>query len=196
MNVEYLTEKEKRLVETILSGDKNAFRQIISDYQKLVSHIVNKMISNSSVHEDLCQEVFIKVYKNLSGFGSNSKLSTWIGKISYNHCLNYIEKKKMPAWSDLGDGTLSIDSVSGDFKTPLELTELSDISERLREQINNLPGKFRLILTMYHLDELKYGEIAKIMKLPEGTVKSYLFRARKLLKENLLTRYNREDLCA
>lgn len=194
--MEYLTEKETELIAAILSGNKNAFKQIITDYQRLVSHIVNKMIANNSVHEDLCQEVFIKVYKNLSGFGSKSKLSTWIGRISYNHCLNYIEKKKMPLWSDLGDGSLSIDSVKGDFKTPHEIAEQADISQKLKEQIDNLPGKYKLILTMYHLDELKYGEIAKIMKLPEGTIKSYLFRARKLLKENLLVRYGREDLCA
>jgi len=77
---------------------------------------------------------------------------------------------------------------------PDEAAVLGDLSARVQREIDHLPIQFRTILTLYHLEQMKYQEIAEVMQLPEGTVKSYLFRARKLLKQRLLNKYRREEL--
>jgi len=182
------------LIDKILAGDKKAFQAFIEEYQRLVSHIVFRMIPNESDREDVCQDVFIKLYQNLVYFQFESKVSTWIAKIAYNACINHLRKKKVPLFDDLSSEGESLDSLVGDNISPDEFTEERDIAFRLQSEIDKLPIHFQTILTLYHLDEMSYSEIAEIMKLPEGTVKSYLFRARKLLKDRLMSKYQWEDL--
>lgn len=184
----------KDLVEKILSGNTAVFKNLIEQYQRLVSHIVFRMIPKQADREDICQDVFIQVYQNLGKFKFESKLSTWIARIAYNRCINYLEKKKTPLFDDLSPAEESIEKQYDDNFTPDTFTEHQDRSSRLQAEINKLPVQFRTILTLYHLDEMKYQEIAEIMDLPDGTVKSYLFRARKLLKQRLTAKYKSEEL--
>jgi len=178
----------------ILAGDQYAFERLIKRYQKLVSHIVFRMVRNESDREDICQDVFIKVYKNLEGFRFDSKLSTWIGRIAYNGCLNYLQKKRVPLYDDITDEERKFEENVADLPGPDQLAAESDISQKLKSMIAELPLKYRSIVTLYHLDELSYDEISGVMNMPAGTVKSYLFRARRLLKEKLEKRYKGEEL--
>ncbi len=196
-------ESDKERVQQILSGDMNAFRLLIDDFQRLVCHIVFRMVANETDREEICQEVFIKVHQNLSAFHFKSKLSTWIGRIAYHTAINYLKKKKLPLYDDFlkkdfQNGKLTFEtpsSVDG-FATTLQMPDDDVINQEtmhfIYDEIEQLPPDFRAILTMFHLDEMKYAEIGEVMNLPEGTVKSYLFRARKLLKERLLEKYSLE----
>lgn len=181
-------------IDKIISGDTKAYQSFIEEYQRLVMHIVFRMISNVADREDVCQDVFIKAYQNLSNFHFESKISTWLAKIAYNTCINYLKKKKVPLFNDFSTDGESIDNFLSDHASPDEFAERRDLSLRLQNEINKLPVQFRTILTLYHLDEMSYSEIVEIMGLPEGTVKSYLFRARKLLKERLISKYQQEEL--
>lgn len=181
-------------IEKILAGDNKAFTAFIERYQRLVSHIVFRIIQNDEDRRDICQDVFIKIHKNLATFRGDSKMSTWIGRVTYNHCLNFLEKKKLPLYEDLCGENETIDSVIDNTQLPDEFAEKQELSAHLREEIDKLPVQFRAIVTLYHLDEMSYTEIGKIMKMPDGTVKSYLFRARKLLKDRLQTRFRGEEL--
>ena len=87
---------ELELVRLILKGNIKIFEEIINKYQRLVLSIAVRFTNNQYDREEVCQEIFIKVYQNLSGFNFNSKLSTWIGKIAYNHCINYVNKNSKP----------------------------------------------------------------------------------------------------
>lgn len=184
----------KPLIEKSLAGDRNAFKALIEANQRLVMHVVYKMVSNHSDVEDICQDVFVKVYQNLAGFQFNSKLSTWIAKIAYNATINFLEKKKVPLFDDFSPEEVTLDHLSGNGTLPDEFSEQGELSSILQGQIDHLPVQFRTILTLYHLDEMSYKEIGEIMDLPEGTVKSYLFRARKLLKDSLLSKYEEKEL--
>lgn len=197
---------EQQLIEKILSGDMNAFQTMVENYQRLVCHIVFRMVKNEEDREEICQDVFFKVYKNLDKFEYKSKLSTWISRIAYNTSINYLKKKKLPLYDDLAmteqkaaasraqKETAFIEQVSGKGKTPDEWMMNKQAFKHLQAEIDDLPPKFRTILTLYHIDELSYQEICEIMSLPEGTVKSYLFRARKLLKERMLEKFPAEEL--
>jgi len=184
----------KALVEKILAGNTDVFKKLIEQYQRLVSHVVFRMIPKQADREDICQDVFIQVYQNLGNFKFESKLSTWIARIAYNRCINYLEKKKTPLFDDLSLAEESIETQYDDGAAPDIFTEHQDRSSLLQSEIDKLPVQFRTILTLFHLDEMKYREIAEVMDLPEGTVKSYLFRARKLLKQKLLVKYEVDEL--
>ena len=185
----------RSLVKNTLAGNKKAFESIVEQHQRLVSHIVFRMIQNAADQEDICQDVFLKVYQNLRGFQFESKLSTWIARIAYNTCLSYLEKKRVPLFDDLSSEEKTIETVSDCSYRPDQLVEGKETSFVLRSEIEKMPVHYRTILTLYHLDQMSYSEIGETMELPEGTVKSHLFRARRLLKERLLAKYRREDLC-
>ena len=85
---------DQEIINRILDGDTNSFRQLVENYQRLVFHIVFRMIQNQTDCEEIAQDVFIKAYQNLSNFKFESKFSTWIGKITYNTCINFLQKKK------------------------------------------------------------------------------------------------------
>ena len=186
--------ESRLLVAEVLNGNSAAFKILIERYQKLVSHVVFRMVANISDREDICQEVFIKVYENLGGFHFESKLSTWIASIAYNACINHLEKKRLPLLDDLYREEDALEQYPSDAVTPDRYVETQDILARVRSEIDKLPVHFRAVVTMYHLDEMPYEEIAEATGMPLGTVKSHLFRARKLLKERLAEKYQLEDI--
>lgn len=186
--------ESRALIDRILAGNTQAFRELIDRHERLVSHMVYRMIDRPADREDLCQDVFMKVYQNLSRFRHESKLSTWIATIAYNTCINYLQKKKTPLFDDKTPETVTWEDVSDSKATPEKSAESEDLRKRLNGAIAGLDQRYRAIITLYHLDGMSYAEIGSIMNLPEGTVKSYLFRARKQLKETLLNEYTREEL--
>ena len=186
---------ERALIQSILAGQVNDFQVIIENHQKLVWHLVSRIVPQEIDREDICQEVFVKVFRKLRSFKFESKLSTWIGRIAYNSALNHIQKKKPELYEDINPEGVTIDSLESSGAAPDMTAERNNMAEILREEISKIPIQYRTIITLYHLEEMTYNEISEIMNLPEGTVKSHLFRARKLLKENLQSKYTKEDLC-
>lgn len=180
------------MIQRISKGDKNAYQHIVLEYQKMVTVLVYRMISNSADLEDICQDIFIKVYNHLEGFRFQSKLSTWIAKIAYTSTLNYIQKKR----PDLMDNTLIESKLKENAleHNPSAILESKDTQNHLNQAIERLPIQYKMVLTLYHIEEKSYTEISNILNMPEGTVKNYLFRARKQLKSYLQTHYQRESL--
>lgn len=172
---------DSELIKQILSGNMNAFTFLVNRYQKLVVHITGRLIQRQEELEDVCQEVFLKVYQNLGKYRNECKLSTWIATIAYNTSINYLRKFKK------GDEVNPDDSAAlrnlTDFKS--DDYERTDLHRYIRDQIELLPVQYRTVLTLFHLEEFSYQEIEQITGMPEGTIKSYLFRAKALLKEKL-----------
>ena len=193
---------DKQLVEKVLSGDTNAFATIIKNTEALVAQIVFKMVDNTEDRRDLAQDIYLKAYKNLSGFRFGSKLSTWIAQVSYNTCLDYLRKKKLvlkDAVYEGYDGDEDLPGINNKYSVKLNVGADKEIFRKelsgiLAVEIDQLPAMYKTLITLYHNEELSYGEIAQITQLPEGTIKNYLFRARKALKDSLLQHYKKEDL--
>ena len=185
---------EQQLVKDILSGNETAFCTLIEQYQRLVFHIIQRMTKNAAVREDLAQDIFLKVYQSLENFRFESKLSTWIGRIAYNTCVNWYKKKKVLLWDDFVEEESDFENLIGHDDSPEKLMMLSNRTEILENLIRQLPPLYGTILTLYHKENLKYNEISEIMDLPEGTVKNYLFRARKHLKNKLVEKYQPEEI--
>jgi RNA polymerase sigma factor (sigma-70 family) len=176
---------DKVIVSNILNGNTHDFAIVIKNTERLVAQIVRKMTSNEDEQKDLVQDIYLKAYQHLASFQFKSKLSTWIGNIAYNTTVNYLQKKKIPLIeidnafenSFIGTGNAESENIK---------TEAVEI---LHAEIAKLPPLYKTLITLYHLEELSNKEIAEITNLPEGTIKSYLFRARKILKDNVNHHY-------
>lgn len=175
--------EDKVLVNKILDGNKSAFSLLIKRYEKMVAFMVSRIVLEEADVKDVCQEVFIKVYLNLDKFKFDSKLSTWIATIAYRYALNHLKKKKRVSFSDISDEVI-IDYTQPE-DTPLQKLQRDEKKEYIHKMVNSLPVQYRTVITLYHLNDFSYEEIAKITGMPDGTVKSYLFRARKILKDLL-----------
>lgn len=172
---------DTELIGQILNGNMNAFTFLVNRYQKLVVHITGRLIQRQDELEDICQEVFIKVYQNLGKYRNECKLSTWIATIAYNTGINYF--RKFRKWDGMNpDDSVVLRNLS-DFGS--KNYETADLHRYIRDQIELLPVHYRTVITLFHLQEFSYQEIEQITGMPEGTVKSYLFRAKALLKEKL-----------
>ena len=174
---------DQSLVKSILRGNDQAFDMLIKQYQRLVFHMIQKLTQDELLVEEIAQEVFIKVYEKLPGFQFNSKLSTWIATIAYRETINKLKKGSKMKYQELESA--SEDRFFKETSNPETQLTSANTSEFIREAIEYLPAHYRNILHLYHFEEMSYPEIVEITGLPEGTVKNYLFRARKLLKERL-----------
>ncbi len=195
------TDTDKQLVDRVLHGDRQAFAIIVKNTERLVAQIVCKMIIHSEDRRDLAQDVYTKAFQKLSGFKFQAKLSTWIGQIAYNTCLNHLEKKRPVLTGDLYDDGDNDDDERlfattaqqqyHNAEQPLWQKERTTI---LQAAIEKLPPVYKTLITLYHQEDMSYDEICQVTALPVGTVKSYLSRARKTLKNDLLLSYKREEL--
>ena len=173
---------EKEIISRILKEDLRAFELLVKQYEKLVFHVVGRMVREEQDKEDVSQEVFIKIHKNLRTFQFKSKLSTWIARIAYLTAINYLKKYKKMSSTELLD---DLENYHYTRESPDAVTEKKEISYYVNRLIEMMPEQYRIVITLYHLNEFSYQEIEDITGMPEGTIKSYLFRGRKLLKEKL-----------
>ncbi|GAA4800909.1 sigma-70 family RNA polymerase sigma factor [Olivibacter ginsenosidimutans] len=176
---------ERELVAKIVSGNVKAFELLIKRYEKLVLHMVSKMISCDEDVHDVCQDVFIKVYHQLHTFSFQSKLSTWIARIAYFTTINHLRKVHREQLRITNDDLLAIENNYFTEETPEQLLIKKDASAYIQHLVQQLPLAYRSVLTLFYLEEFSYQEIQEVTGMPEGTVKNYIFRAKKLLREKL-----------
>lgn len=182
---------DRALVSQVLSGERQAFRVLIKQNERLVGHMIARLIDGQEDREELCQDVFLRVYEKLGEFTFQSKLSTWIATIAYRHGINHLRRKKieireLPEEDDR-EHFISTENVEEDFSD-------QQLDTMVLSMIDQLPPQYKAILTLYHVQEMSYPEIVEITGLPEGTVKNYLFRARQLLKEKVKKYLGKEEV--
>jgi RNA polymerase sigma-70 factor (ECF subfamily) len=176
---------DKSLAARVAEGNRHAFEVLIRQHERLVAHMVGRVINNTEDLEEICQDVFLKVYEKIAEFNFQSKLSTWIATIAYRHAINHARKKKIEIRDIAEDESFVNHFISHD--NPQETLEDNDMESAVLKLIEQLPAQYRVVLTLYHLENMNYAEIGETTGMPEGTVKNYLFRARQLLKEKVET---------
>lgn len=184
--------EDKKLIEKAKNGDVEAFEKIIEEHHNIVYSIALRMSGNETDAFDMAQEVFIKLYRNLSKFDGHSKLSTWIYRVASNTCLDELKKRKR-----LWNNTKSLneemetkdDSVVLEIKDtkplPEEQIENSEIKEILNNAILKLSNQHKEVIILRDIEGFSYEEIADIIGCGVGTVKSRLSRARSSLRKIL-----------
>ncbi len=180
---------EQRLTARIVDGDQDASVELLEGFQGKVYRLVRRMWSrDSQLAEDLTQEVFLRVFRALPKFAGDCSLNTWIHRITVNVCISELRQRKAlkrdratisidaPVHGDAGDG-LYIEPSSASTG-PDEVHERHELYAACRAAIDSLPEVWRVILTLRDIDGRSYDEIAKVLDLPIGTVRSRLHRAR------------------
>lgn len=173
---------EREAVSSILKSNTKAFESMVKQHERLVFYVVKRLVAEQEDVADICQEVFIKVHKSLFQFKFQSKISTWIARIAYLTAINHIRKyrnKRIDTYPE------NIDNHYFTNENPESALTKKDNAAYINRLIEQLPLAYRTVLTLYHLNEFSCLEIAEITSIPEGTIKSNLFRARKLLKEKI-----------
>jgi len=177
------------LVKQALNGNDSAYTELMNRYKKKVEIIVSRLVKKEFDVEDLVQEIFTKAFTSLSTFKSEFSFSTWLYKIATNHCIDHIRKRKISTYSLDEELELEEDTVHREIpdwsKTPDYELLKKEKNEIIHQAINSLPEHYRKVIILRHFEDKSYEEIAKELKLPIGTVKVHLFRARELLYKKL-----------
>jgi len=166
------------LVAMTLGGNSEAFASLVERYDRAVYHLAYRTLRDAEEARDVAQEAFFKSFRSLKTFKPGAKFSTWIFAIAYHACCDRLNRRKrysneeLPERADPGPG-------------PEREAIAADEARRLREAIDTLPEKYRTVITLYHLQGKQYEEIAQVLGLPLGTVKTHLFRAKDHLKRIL-----------
>jgi RNA polymerase sigma-70 factor (ECF subfamily) len=184
--------EDRTLVANVLAGDMQAFRLLIQRHERLVGHMIARVVKKDEEREELCQDVFLKVLDKLGEFSFQSKLSTWIATIAYRQAINHLRKVKMVFSEIPEEESFTKRFIESD--NPQSILEDQDMDVFVMKLVEQLPVQYKTILTLYHVEDMSYPEICEITGMPEGTVKNYLFRARNLLKEKVKKYLGKEEL--
>ncbi|MBE0646476.1 MAG: sigma-70 family RNA polymerase sigma factor [Bacteroidales bacterium] len=173
------------LIAQVQAGNEHANRFLIEKYKNLVWHLVLRMVDQTEDAEDLCQEIFLRVFRDIGKFRGEAKLSTWIGAIAYNMSVTYLRKKGKNIMVPVDD-YLPVTSGKLSDETADEALDKSSMKKIIHRVIDSLPVQYRTVITLFYLEELSYKEIEEITGMPDGTIKSYLNRGRQAIREGIL----------
>ena len=174
--------RDLKLVEKAVQGNQPAFASLMSLYEDSLYHMLLKKVGDPVIAEDLTIEAFTKAFQNLSRFSPDYAFSTWLFKIATNNCIDYLRKqKKDPCARDKGQSNSTQPDIVDYAFGPEENFIREQRQRLLREIVDKLNPRYRQLILLRYFDELSYEEISVKLKLPLGTVKAGIFRAKDLL---------------
>ncbi len=173
------------IVRKVLQGDVNAFEKLVTEYEKGVYAIALRMTGNPEDASDMTQEAFIKAYNSLQSFRGDSKFSVWLYRIASNVCLDFLRSRSRKPTVSLSveddEGEETQLDVADESQSPELLLERSLTRDAVQRGLQSLAPDYRQILLLREIQGLSYEEIADVLQIEVGTVKSRIFRARKRL---------------
>jgi RNA polymerase sigma-70 factor (ECF subfamily) len=185
---------DTEVIRRCLSGDTEAFTALVSRYQKPVYNLVYRFLGNAEDAKDITQEAFVKAYQSLAKHNPELAFHSWLFRIAQNLSIDLIRWKKRRQLISIDEKQDASENIDG---KPIQ-KEIADRSpdarilmdnelqnQRIQSSINSLPEQYKSVIVLRHIEGLSLEEIAQILKLPLGTVKTNLYRARNLLKEKL-----------
>ncbi len=180
---------EKKWLKQAADGDPKAFEQLVVKYQTPIYNFCLRIVGNSEDAADMTQETFLKVWRSLDSFHGESAFSTWLFRLASNTCLDYLRSLKrkpvLPLTVADADGEEQTMDVADEAPSPEDSLIIKEERSALQEAMGSLDAEQRQILTLRVVNDLSYTEIAQVLNLKEGTVKSRLARAREHLRKKL-----------
>jgi RNA polymerase sigma-70 factor (ECF subfamily) len=174
-------------------GSEKAYRELLDRYQRPVFSLIYRMVRDREQAEDLAQETFVRVFNHIDRYDPAYKFSSWIFKIATNLTIDWMRKKEVPTVSidgsryattsdEIEASTITVESKD---ETPEELLIARELGDEIERAIGRLRPEYKTAILLRHVEDKPYEEIAQIMSLPLGTVKTYIHRGRKELQEML-----------
>ena len=177
---------EQALVRRSSRGDERAFGLLVERYQGMVFSLCRRLLRDPGRAEDAAQDTFLKAWSALPGFRGDAKFSSWVYRIAYNTCISQLRKQRPEVELD--------EDRPAATPGPAEEFRAGDIRRAIDEEVAKLPDEYRAVLTLYHLNGMKYDEICATTRKPMGTVKAQIHRARALLRARLVERVGWDNL--
>ena len=180
--------QEKAWIDAAREGDPHAFEQLIHLYEKRVFALTRRMCKNPADAEEAAQEAFLSAWQGLRFFRGESSFSTWLYRLASNACVDQLRKEgrhQAAAGPSLNDEEAVLE-IQDDAPTPHTLAEQAELRQQIEEGLNALPEEYRNVLILREVHQQSYDEIAEILSLDLGTVKSRISRGRKRLRKFLL----------
>ena len=191
--LDYASLDDRELATHAARGHEPAFRELLTRYERPVFSLIYRMVRDRTLAEDLAQEAFIRAFNAIGSYKTSYKFSNWILKIANNHTIDHLRKRKLetvsidgsPHATTADEVTQSQVVIASTDETPAEYVEHRELGSQIETAIADLREEYRTVIVLRHVEGYAYDEIADIMDLPLGTVKTYLHRARGELRESL-----------
>ncbi len=187
--------QEEKLIERLKLRDEAAFRTFVRQYQDKIYNLVFRMMGNAQEAEDVSQEVFITVFKNIDAFRGDARFSTWLYRIAINHCKNrlkYLGRRaggRTQTLDDTPEATIGMSPLQNNLPRPDNQAIGKELEGIMQRAIAQLEEEHRVLIVLRDIENMPYNEITEITGLNPGTVKSRLHRARVALKEQVRRLY-------
>lgn len=177
------------------AGELPSFEEVYRDHSQRILNVLYRFTPREQVARDLLQDVFVKVYENMSSFQQRSQISTWIYRIAVNHAMNYLKRERRTLWMDLMDekvaDLLSHERIEipgigpQDVDRPDEALERKELSGFIRDAVSALHPKYKVPFVLFRDEQLSYAEIAEVLEISLSAVETRIHRARKMLIRRL-----------
>lgn len=187
-NISLFTDGE--LVAHAIGGREDGFEELVRRYQKPISSYVYRIVGDYDSSLDVTQEVFIKVYNSIRRYSSEYKFSTWLYRIAHNAAIDHLRRNPINPQSletENADGTYQL-QIEAPGRSPEQDREISEWRAEIGQVIRLLPDAYKQLILLRHSNDLSYDEIAEVTRLPLGTVKNRLFRAREMMRQIMIDR--------
>jgi RNA polymerase sigma-70 factor, ECF subfamily len=180
-------------VELARSGNRKAFNRLVIKYQNMIVSLCTHLLGNKNDGEDIAQETFIKAFQGLASFRNEARFSTWLYTIAVNLCRNHqrsfwqklFRKSKTTGTPSTPDDALEMIDIIDSSPQPSQEIEKKEFRDHIKSAIGLLPARYRELIVLRDIKQMRYDEIATIMDVPEGTIKSGIARARLALQTEL-----------
>jgi RNA polymerase sigma-70 factor (ECF subfamily) len=182
---------DEQLIARVLAGDQDAYTVLVERHSDLVYAIVSRIVFNEADADDVAQDTFVRAYHALPRFRGDSKFSSWLYRIAVNRSLTHLKRTKRRAAAldpETGARAEVEASLAATREGPHEAVLRQERRAAVRAAVADLPPRYRAVVTLFYLEEKNYKEVAEILGIPMGTLKTHLHRARALLKDALANR--------
>lgn len=170
------------LIERLRNRDEAAFEEFVSQFERSIYNLALRQTGHPQDAQDITQEVFLRIYRGIANFRADAKLSTWVYQITLNACVDLTRRRvrhpELPLVVQNEDGDETMLDTPDETYAPEPLYERTALREQIADGLQKLSDEYRKILILRDVNGLSYDEIGQVLALPEGTVKSRLFRAR------------------
>lgn len=184
-----LEQDDLLLVAASKNGDQEAFAQLVQRYQRIVFNLVYRMLQQYEEATEITQETFLAAWQGLPSFRGDARFPTWLYRIAYNCALKQLELRKRDRALQVALEAEKTLVQTNDQQREYAELDAHDRQMLVQEHLSQLPSKYRIVLILRHLQDMTYEEMAEILMIPIGTIKTHLFRARNLLKERIQSIY-------
>jgi len=186
------TPEETRLVKACQQGDSSAFNLLVWRWEKPLYNFIYKYVGDATLAEDLVQDTFIRVLKSIGRYTHQGSFSTWLYRIAINLCKDHLKRKRLPLVSlhdyyttDSGERVYVQDRISDEEARTDESLKVEEREELVRRLLASLPEEQRIVILLKEYQELTFREIAEVLDVAEGTVKSRLYHGLRAMRESL-----------